>query len=85
MTDRGSYLLPVCNSNQESLTHLFFQCQKTKTIWNRIRKLCNIQRVEDSNEEIIQWLSNDRNTQSFKETNQTVLLSCGIPGLENEE
>lgn len=50
---------PVCNTCMESNKHLFFECNRTRIIWNHIRHWLRIERHMSSIAMAVKWLSKE--------------------------
>ena len=44
---------PLCDSQQDSHEHLFFECQFSKLVWSRVKGLAGLPNIADSMEAVV--------------------------------
>nr|GEV78578.1 RNA-directed DNA polymerase, eukaryota, reverse transcriptase zinc-binding domain protein [Tanacetum cinerariifolium] len=72
--DIESILCPICNSNVESLDHMFFSCEVASQLWRMVRIWCNIMDLSTpSYSEWPSWIDNV-SCSSFKKKRLFVII-----------
>ncbi|KAJ0939765.1 hypothetical protein HanRHA438_Chr02g0064921 [Helianthus annuus] len=56
---------PLCHHDRDSRDHLFFQCSFATKIWDSVRKMVNMESVNNTWSSIMQWMIQNANSRKL--------------------
>ena len=69
---------PLCNAADESIDHLFFQCNVGKYVWLQIKQWLGISRAMSTLKAVVKWITKEARGTGIQAKAKKIGLACSV-------